>query len=180
MKLQKKKLMIFFLNGLKLDKSYNGEIDRVVSFPKNEAEIKNYNYYFDRVPKTIVVFGIPKVILGNIPINSFNGHLLLNCITEFQRPTLINSTKEFQFRELKFQKLPSKIPPKWILGYFNENNNFSPNHCHIMAQENSNELITSSRLEILKEFHRRYPSIYLQLFDYNKKNNLSYLELEEK
>lgn len=37
-----------------------------------------------------------------------------------------------------------------------------------MAQENSNELILSSKKEILDEFHKRYPSVYLQLFSDNK------------
>lgn len=90
--------MIFYRNGLKLDKSYNGEISRVVNFPENEDEFKDYNYYFDRTQKTIVVIGIPKVILG---------------------------------------------------------------------------------ADILSEFHRRYPGIYLQLFD-DKQNNTLNVETKEK
>ena len=171
--------MIFYRNGLKLDKSYNGEISRVVNFPENEDEFKDYNYYFDRTQKTIVVIGIPKVILRDIPINSFYGHLLLNCVTEFQKPTPIAPTQGTQFHELKFQKLPSIIPLKWILGYFDENSDFFPNPSHIITQENSDELINSSKADILSEFHRRYPGIYLQLFD-DKQNNTSNVETKEK
>lgn len=175
----KEKIDDIMLNGLNLKKSYHGEITRVVAFPKNEEEFKNYHYYFDKSNKTILVIGIPKIILGDIPINTPNAYLLLNCITEYQKPDPIHPSKGFQFHELKFQKLPSIIPLKWILGYFDENSDFFPNPSHIITQENSDELINSSKADILSEFHRRYPGIYLQLFD-DKQNNTSNVETKEK
>lgn len=72
----KDKIDNILLNGLNLDKSYNAQISRVVAIPKTEEEFKNYNYYNDRIRKTIVVLGIPKTILDNIPINTTYAHLI--------------------------------------------------------------------------------------------------------
>lgn len=169
---KKDKISSIIEQGLKLDKSYNGEISRVVNIPKDEDEFKSYNYYYDRLKKTILVLGIPKTILGDIPINSMYGHLILNCITEFQKTQTLPENHTIQFHELKFQRLPSIISNKWIAGYFDEDNNFLPNPNFIMIQENSEELISFSKKAILEEFHRRYPAQYLQLFKYSNESVL--------
>lgn len=172
----KEKIGSIMTKGLNLDKQYNGQIDRVVSFPKNEEEFKHYNYYMDRIKKTILVLGIPKIILGKISPYSANGHLLLNCITEFQNPKVKKPSNGFQFHELKRQKLFSTIPIKWILGYFDENSRFFPNPNYIMSQENAGELIVSSKQEILKKFYLTYPDLYHQLF--GKRSPSSTLDYE--
>lgn len=165
---RKDKIDNILSEGLNIEKSYNAQISRVVSIPKNEDEFKNYNYYSDRLKKTILVFGIPKIILGDVPINSTYAHLILNCIAEFKKPEVHSTDGNFEFNQLRYQRRESTIPTKWMVGYFDEDNNFFPNKNYIMSQENSDELILSSKKEILDELHKRYPSIYLYLFGDNK------------
>lgn len=166
----KDKINSILLNGLDLKKSYNGEITRVVTIPKNEDDFKNYNYYYDKSQKNILVIGVPKILLENIPINSTYAYLILNCIAEFKKPEQHYNDANFEFHQLKYQKFESTIPTKWITGYFDEDSNFFPNPNYIMAQENSDKLILSAKKDLLNEFNKRYPSIYSKLLRNYKEN----------
>ena len=157
--------------GLNINKSYNGEIDWIFSFPKNEDEFKNYSYYTDELNKAILVIGIPKCILADVPIYSTYGHLIANCISEFEKWQESALPEGFQFRTLKYQKLPSSIPTKWILGYFNENSDFFPNPNYILSQNNAEKLVESSRQYVISELHRRYTFLYDKLFGSKQTSN---------
>ena len=50
------------------------------------------------------------------------------------------------------------------MGYFNENSDFFPNSNYILSQDNAEELLKSSRQDVLNELHRRYTFVYSQLF----------------
>lgn len=164
-------------NGLNLAKSYNGEISRVVKFPKNDEEFKNYDYYMHRDLKTIVVLSIPKSVLGEISVPSFNGQLLLNCLSKKEEPVTPNESW-IQYKPPAHQRLASTIPTKWINGFFDEANNFIQNPNYILRQENSQELIELSKKELKEEFKKRYPAQYSSVFPENDKVNLSDDEIE--
>lgn len=149
-------------NGLNLDKSYNGEIARVVNIAKTDDEIKNYNYYTFRDKKSIVVISVPNSIFGDIPPQSFEGILFLNCLSKREEPK-VPEGNWIQYKPVLNQRLPSNIPSKWINGVFDEDCNFIKNPNYILRQPNSKELIALSRLEILEEFKKRYPDKYSSL-----------------
>lgn len=150
--------------GLRLKKEYNGKIKKILTVPKNENEIKNY-YYHIMDKSSIIVLGIPNVVFGDIQQNTTYSTLFLNCLAEFEEKQNISDNS---FNNLRYQKLASTISNKWIIGYFDVDSNFIINNNYIMNQENYTELIEEEKEKLMNEFHRRYPSVYMELSEINK------------
>lgn len=151
-------------SGLKLKKEYNGKIKRIVSIPNSENEIKNYQYHLSD-KNSIIVLGIPNVVFGDIQQNTTYSTLFLNCLAEFEKKQNINNNS---FDNLRYQKLASTISNKWIIGYFDVDSNFVINNNYIMNQENYTQLIEEEKEKLMNEFHRRYPSVYMELSEISK------------
>ena len=149
--------------GLNLDKSYNGEISRVVKQAKNEDEIKEYNYYHDRKEKTIAIITVPKSVLGDIDPTSFKGQLFLNCLSQRIEPPKPEGNW-LQYTRPTFERLPSIIPSKWVNGIFDEGGNFIENPAFILRMPDYKKQIEYSRQEILAEVKKRYPMQFSNLF----------------
>lgn len=156
--------------GLNLDKSYNGEISRVVKQAQSEDEIKEYDYYHDRKDKTIAIITIPKSILGSIDPASFKGQLFLNCISQRIEPKMPEGNW-LHYSRPAFERLPSVIPSKWINGVFDEEGNFIENPSFILRMPDYKKQIEYSRQEILSEVKKRYPLQFSQMFSEFAENN---------
>ena len=156
--------------GLMLDKSYNGEISRVVKQARTEDEIKEYNYYHDRDEKTIAVITIPKMILGDIDETSFKGQLFLNCISQ-RIESKMPEGNWLHYSKPSFERLPSIIPSKWVNGIFDEEGNFVENPAFILRMPDYKKQIEYSRQEILSEVKKRYPIQFSQMFSEFAKDN---------
>ena len=156
--------------GLMLDKSYNGEISRVVKQARTEDEIKEYNYYHDRDEKTIAVITIPKMILGDIDETSFKGQLFLNCISQ-RIESKMPEGHWLHYSKPSFERLPSIIPSKWVNGIFDEEGNFVENPAFILRMPDYKKQIEYSRQEILSEVKKRYPIQFSQMFSEFAKDN---------
>lgn len=156
--------------GLHLDKTYNGEISRVVKQARTEDEIKEYNYYHDRKEKTIAIITVPKAVLGDIDPSSFKGQLFLNCISQRIEPKMPEGNW-LQYSRPTFERLPSIIPSKWINGVFDEEGNFQENPAFILRMPDYHKQIEYSRQEILSEVKKRYPIQFSELFSEFAKNN---------
>ena len=149
--------------GLMLDKSYNGEISRVVKQARTEDEIKEYDYYHDRDEKTIAVITIPKMILGDIDETSFKGQLFLNCISQ-RIESKMPEGNWLHYSKPSFERLPRVIPSKWVNGIFDEEGNFVENPAFILRMPDYKKQIEYSRQEILSEVKKRYPMQFSNLF----------------
>ena len=149
--------------GLMLDKSYNGEISRVVKQARTEDEIKEYDYYHDRDEKTIAVITIPKMILGDIDETSFKGQLFLNCISQ-RIESKMPEGNWLHYSKPSFERLPSVIPSKWVNGIFDEEGNFVENPAFILRMPDYKKQIEYSRQEILSEVKKRYLMQFSNLF----------------
>ncbi len=156
--------------GLMLDKSYNGEISRVVKQARTEDEIKEYDYYHDRDEKTIAVITIPKMILGDIDETSFKGQLFLNCISQ-RIESKMPEGNWLHYSKPSFERLPSVIPSKWVNGIFDEEGNFVENPAFILRMPDYKKQIEYSRQEILSEVKKRYPIQFSQMFSEFAKDN---------
>ena len=156
--------------GLMLDKSYNGEISRVVKHARTEDEIKEYDYYHDRDEKTIAVITIPKMILGDIDETSFKGQLFLNCISQ-RIESKMPEGNWLHYSKPSFERLPSVIPSKWVNGIFDEEGNFLENPAFILRMPDYKKQIEYSRQEILSEVKKRYPIQFSQMFSEFAKDN---------
>jgi hypothetical protein len=156
--------------GLMLDKSYNGEISRVVKQARTEDEIKEYDYYHDRDEKTIAVITIPKMILGDIDETSFKGQLFLNCISQ-RIESKMPEGNWLHYSKPSFERLPSVIPSKWVNGIFDEEGNFIENPAFILRMPDYKKQIEYSRQEILSEVKKRYPIQFSQMFSEFAKDN---------
>lgn len=161
--------------GLNLDKSYNGEISRVVKQAKNEDEIKEYNYYHDRQEKTVAIITIPKSVLGDIDPTSFKGQLFLNCLSQRIEPPKPEGNW-LQYTRPTFERLPSIIPSKWVNGIFDEGGNFIENPAFILRMPDYKKQIEYSRQEILAEVKKRYPMQFSNLFSEFAKDNKLFTE----
>jgi hypothetical protein len=161
--------------GLNLDKSYNGEISRVVKQAKNEDEIKEYNYYHDRKEKTIAIITVPKSVLGDIDPTSFKGQLFLNCLSQRIEPPKPEGNW-LQYTRPTFERLPSIIPSKWVNGIFDEGGNFIENPAFILRMPDYKKQIEYSRQEILAEVKKRYPMQFSNLFSEFAKDNKLFTE----
>ena len=161
--------------GLNLDKSYNGEISRVVKQAKNEDEIKEYNYYHDRKEKTVAIITVPKSVLGDIDPTSFKGQLFLNCLSQRIEPPKPEGNW-LQYTRPTFERLPSIIPSKWVNGIFDEGGNFIENPAFILRMPDYKKQIEYSRQEILAEVKKRYPMQYSNLFSEFAKDNKLFTE----
>lgn len=161
--------------GLNLDKSYNGEISRVVKQAKNEDEIKEYNYYHDRKEKTVAIITVPKSVLGNIDPTSFKGQLFLNCLSQRIEPPKPEGNW-LQYTRPTFERLPSIIPSKWVNGIFDEGGNFIENPAFILRMPDYKKQIEYSRQEILAEVKKRYPIQFSNLFSEFAKDNKLFTE----
>ena len=156
--------------GLMLDKSYNGEISRVVKQARTEDEIKEYDYYHDRDEKTIAVITIPKIILGDMDETSFKGQLFLNCISQ-RIESKMPEGNWLHYSKPSFERLPSVIPSKWVNGIFDEEGNFVENPAFILRMPDYKKQIEYSRQEILSEVKKRYPIQFSQMFSEFAKDN---------
>lgn len=156
--------------GLMLDKSYNGEISRVVKQARTKDEIKEYDYYHDRDEKTIAVITIPKMILGDIDETSFKGQLFLNCISQ-RIESKMPEGNWLHYSKPSFERLPSVIPSKWVNGIFDEEGNFVENPAFILRMPDYKKQIEYSRQEILSEVKKRYPIQFSQMFSEFAKDN---------
>jgi hypothetical protein len=156
--------------GLMLDKSYNGEISRVVKQAKTDDEIKEYNYYHDRKDKAIAVITVPKSILGDIDPNSLKGQLFLNCISQ-RIESKMPEGNWLHYTKPTFERLPSIIPSKWINGVFDEQGNFLENPAFILRMPDYKKQIEYSKQEILAEVKKRYPMQFSQMFSEFAKDN---------
>lgn len=156
--------------GLMLDKSYNGEISRVVKQARTEDEIKEYDYYHDRDEKTIAVITIPKMILGDIDETSFKGQLFLNCISQ-RIESKMPEGNWLHYSKPSFERLPSVIPSKWVNGIFDEEGNFIENPAFILRMPDYKKQIEYSKQEILSEVKKRYPIQFSQMFSEFAKDN---------
>ena len=156
--------------GLMLDKSYNGEISRVVKQARTEDEIKEYDYYHDRDEKTIAVITIPKMILGDIDETSFKGQLFLNCISQ-RIESKMPEGNWLHYSKPSFERLPSVIPSKWVNGIFDEEGNFIENPAFILRMPDYKKQVEYSRQEILSEVKKRYPIQFSQMFSEFAKDN---------
>ena len=156
--------------GLMLDKSYNGEISRVVKQARTEDEIKEYDYYHDRDEKTIAVITIPKMILGDIDETSFKGQLFLNCISQ-RIESKMPEGNWLHYSKPSFERLPSVIHSKWVNGIFDEEGNFIENPAFILRMPDYKKQIEYSRQEILSEVKKRYPIQFSQMFSEFAKDN---------
>ena len=156
--------------GLMHDKSYNGEISRVVKQARTEDEIKEYDYYHDRDEKTIAVITIPKMILGDIDETSFKGQLFLNCISQ-RIESKMPEGNWLHYSKPSFERLPSVIPSKWVNGIFDEEGNFVENTAFILRMPDYKKQIEYSRQEILSEVKKRYPIQFSQMFSEFAKDN---------
>ena len=156
--------------GLMLDKSYNGEISRVVKQARTEDEIKEYDYYHDRDEKTIAVITIPKMILRDIDETSFKGQLFLNCISQ-RIESKMPEGNWLHYSKPSFERLPSVIPSKWVNGIFDEEGNFIENPAFILRMPDYKKQIEYSRQEILSEVKKRYPIQFSQMFSEFAKDN---------
>ena len=161
--------------GLNLDKSYNGEISRVVKQAKNENEIKEYNYYHDRKEKTVAIITVPKSVLGDIDPTSFKGQLFLNCLSQRIEPPKPEGNW-LQYTRPTFERLPSIIPSKWVNGIFDESGNFIENPAFILRMPDYKKQIEYSRQEILAEVKKRYPMQFSNLFSEFAKDNKLFTE----
>ena len=161
--------------GLNLDKSYNGEISRVVKQAKNEDEIKEYNYYRDRKEKTVAIITVPKSVLGDIDPTSFKGQLFLNCLSQRIEPPKPEGNW-LQYTRPTFERLPSIIPSKWVNGIFDEGGNFIENPAFILRMPDYKKQIEYSRQEILAEVKKRYPMQFSNLFSEFAKDNKLFTE----
>lgn len=161
--------------GLNLDKSYNGEISRVVKQAKNEDEIKEYNYYHDRKEKTVAIITVPKSVLGDIDPTSFKGQLFLNCLSQRIEPPKPEGNW-LQYTRPTFERLPSIIPSKWVNGIFDEGGNFIENPAFILRMPDYKKQIEYSRQEILAEVKKRYPIQFSNLFSEFAKDNKLFTE----
>lgn len=161
--------------GLNLDKSYNGEISRVVKQAKNEDEIKEYNYYHDRKEKTVAIITVPKSVLGDIDPTSFKGQLFLNCLSQRIEPAKPEGNW-LQYTRPTFERLPSIIPSKWVNGIFDEGGNFIENPAFILRMPDYKKQIEYSRQEILAEVKKRYPMQFSNLFSEFAKDNKLFTE----
>lgn len=161
--------------GLNLDKSYNGEISRVVKQAKNEDEIKEYNYYHDRKEKTVAIITVPKSVLGDIDPTSFKGQLFLNCLSQRIEPPKPEGNW-LQYTRPTFERLPSIIPSKWVNGIFDEGGNFIENPAFILRMPDYKKQIEYSRQEILAEVKKRYPMQFSNLFSEFAKDNKLFTE----
>lgn len=161
--------------GLNLDKSYNGEISRVVKQAKNEDEIKEYNYYHDRKEKTVAIITVPKSVLGDIDPTSFKGQLFLNCLSQRIDPPKPEGNW-LQYTRPAFERLPSIIPSKWVNGIFDEGGNFIENPAFILRMPDYKKQIEYSRQEILAEVKKRYPMQFSNLFSEFAKDNKLFTE----
>lgn len=161
--------------GLNLDKSYNGEISRVVKQAKNEDEIKEYNYYHDRKEKAVAIITVPKSVLGDIDPTSFKGQLFLNCLSQRIEPPKPEGNW-LQYTRPTFERLPSIIPSKWVNGIFDESGNFIENPAFILRMPDYKKQIEYSRQEILAEVKKRYPMQFSNLFSEFAKDNKLFTE----
>lgn len=161
--------------GLNLDKSYNGEISRVVKQAKNEDEIKEYNYYHDRKEKAVAIITVPKSVLGDIDPTSFKGQLFLNCLSQRIEPPKPEGNW-LQYTRPTFERLPSIIPSKWVNGIFDEGGNFIENPAFILRMPDYKKQIEYSRQEILAEVKKRYPMQFSNLFSEFAKDNKLFTE----
>ena len=161
--------------GLNLDKSYNGEISRVVKQAKSEDEIKEYNYYHDRKEKTVAIITVPKSVLGDIDPTSFKGQLFLNCLSQRIEPPKPEGNW-LQYTRPTFERLPSIIPSKWVNGIFDEGGNFIENPAFILRMPDYKKQIEYSRQEILAEVKKRYPMQFSNLFSEFAKDNKLFTE----
>ncbi len=161
------------LSGIKINKSYNCQVDRVLSIPKDENDFKNYNYHPGITDSAIVVVSFPIELFGDININSSIGHLFMNGFAEkVENEDSKNISPNMKIYGVRYQKHESIIPSVWVNGYFDNTGAFVCNSKYILRMDNYKDLLAKYKQTLFKTFSEQYPDMAYALTHNSNTNHV--------